>query len=149
MNTIPRVPLHIRLVVLLFFIGSMIWLCTNIWTGIQLFLYSEAVSGEILAISSSRYPTYQVEIQTPEHQVYTAWLSTFLSTYKVGEVVDLQWVPYQAKTIRFPGFLLKISVTCIVACGVLYLWWSDFVAVVANRYTESLPEGVKKLFRHE
>ena len=145
----PRVPLHIRLVTVLFFLGATLWLLSNTWVAIQLLLYSETVSGEIIAISSSQFRSYQVDIMTAEFHSYTAWANknAIFGTHSIGDNVTLQWVPEKANTIRFPGFLLTFSFTFVLYWVFMFLSWTPFIAIVGNRYNEKLSESTKKLFR--
>ena len=142
-----RVPLHIRMVTILFFLGATIWLFSNTWLAMQLLLYGETVSGQVIAISSSRFPSYHVEITTEDFHSYTAWASTFFGSYQTGESVELQWLSNQAESIRFPGFSIRMFISVIMYTLCLYIWWTEFIAVVCNRYSENLPESTKKLFR--
>jgi len=133
---------------ILFVLGSL-WIFSNAWVAIQLLLYSETISGEIISISSSQFRSYQVEIMTTDFHSYTAWANknAIFGTHSVGDEVTLQWVPEKSNTIRFHGFQLTFSLTFVLYWIFVFFLWTPFTAIVGNRYAENLPESTKKLFR--
>ena len=138
-----RVPIHIRLVVLILVVSYFWWFTTELWVAIQLLMHGESISGTVTGISSSQSHSYELSVIDIESNRYRIWVgkNVFWGTHSIGDTVDLIWVHSHESTVRFPHFYSSVVLIVLSTLATTTIYWHKILGLITNRPTAtSSPE---------